>query len=212
MILKWIVCKVLNNKKEEFSFAQEEWKALKDVNGFIGQIGGWDLKNASNACVLGVWENSRAYRHFMDNIHDQIFHKNNQKQSYESISVTLFKSLFDIPGDYKQLRDSLTKGRLLRIADTIVNDNRKQHFIKVQKEIWNPGMSKASGMYSGAFSKVSGTLNRYLVTTLWKDERSHQKYVETILPLLVQQAEVEKDIKSIQGRFILLENKWSVTS
>lgn len=31
MILKWIVCKVLNNKKEEFSFAQEEWKALKDV-------------------------------------------------------------------------------------------------------------------------------------------------------------------------------------
>jgi hypothetical protein len=212
MIIKWIECKVPTNKKDEFSFAQEEWKALKGVNGFIGQIGGWDLKNNSNACVLGAWENWGAYRHFMDNLHDQLFHKNKQNQSYESISVTLFESLFDIPGVYKQLRDSLTKGRLLRVADITVFDNREQHFIKVQKEIWNPGMNKASGMYSGAFNKVSGAFNRYLVTTIWVDEISHKKYVESILPVLRLQAEVEKDIISIQGRFVLLDDKWTVTS
>jgi heme-degrading monooxygenase HmoA len=212
MIIKWIVCKVPHGKKEEFSCAQEEWKALKGVNGFRGQIGGWDLKHNSDACVLGIWEDFESYKHFMDNIHDQIFHKNNQKRSYESISVTLFESLFDIPGVYNEIYESLSKGKILRVADTTIYDNREQDFIKVQKEIWNPGMNKASGMYSGVFSKGTRTLNRYLVTTLWEDERSHQKYVETILPLLRHKAEVEKDISFILGRLILLDDKWSVIS
>jgi hypothetical protein len=211
MIIKWIVCKVPSNKKEEFSYAQEEWKALKGVSGFIGQIGGWDLKSNSDACVIGVWEDGDLYMYFMDNIHDQIFHKNNQKQSYESISVTLFESLFDIPGVDNNIRESLMKARLLRAADTTVHDTRDQHFSKVQQKVWNPGM-KVSGMYSGIFSKASGALNRYLVATLWEDGDSHQKYHETVFPLLRKKAEVEKDIKSIQGRLILLDDRWTVTS
>jgi heme-degrading monooxygenase HmoA len=210
MILKWIVCKVPDDKKEEFSCAQEEWNRLKGVNGFIGQIGGWDLKNNSDACVLGIWKDLKSYQHFMDHEHDQIFYKNEQKRTYESISVTLFESLFDIYGLYNEIYKSLVKGQILRVADTIVHDNREEHFIEVQKEIWNPGMNKASGMYSGVFSKVSNATNRYLVTTLWKDEISQQLYVENTLPQLREKSEIQKDIKSLQGRVVLLQDKWKV--
>jgi heme-degrading monooxygenase HmoA len=212
MIIKWIVCEVPQGKKEEFSHAQEEWKALKGIKGFIGQIGGWDLKLNSDACVLSIWEDFESYKLFMDNTHDQIFHRNNQKQSYKSITVTLFESLLDIPGVYNEIYESLTKGKILRVADTTIHDDREQHFIKVQKDIWIPGMNKASGMYSGMFCKVTGALSRYLVTTLWKDERTHQEYVETIFPLLKHKAELEKDISFILSRLILLDDKWTVVS
>jgi heme-degrading monooxygenase HmoA len=212
MILKWIVCKVPDSKKEEFSCAQEEWKRLKGANGFIGQIGGWDLKNNSDACVLGIWKDLESYQHFMDHVHDQIFYKNEQKGTYESISVTLFESQFNIHGLYNEICDTLVKGKILRVADTIVYDNREEHFVEVQKEIWNLGMNKANGMNSGVFSKVIDATNRYLVTTLWRDEKSHQIYVDKTLPLLRDKSEIHKDIKSIQGRLVFLNDKWTVIS
>jgi hypothetical protein len=48
------------------------------VNGFMGQIGGLDLKHRSNVCIMGLWENSESYKHFIDHIHDEIFHHHDQ--------------------------------------------------------------------------------------------------------------------------------------
>jgi len=44
MYIKWIICTVLDNKKEEFSKAQEKWSKTSESDGFIAQTGGWNFK------------------------------------------------------------------------------------------------------------------------------------------------------------------------
>ncbi|GAX89665.1 YdbC family protein [Effusibacillus lacus] len=138
MILKWIVCKVPDDKKEKFSSSQEEWSSLKGVRGFIGQIGGWDQRDKTDACILALWRDLESYRLFMDKEHDQIFHKNGQQQTYSSITVSLSEGLFNIPENVDSIQASLQKGKILKVADTIFNDDHEDHFIRVQEEILEP--------------------------------------------------------------------------
>lgn len=65
-------------------------------------------------------------------------------------------------------------------------------------------------MNIGFFSLVNREENRFLVTSLWNNEKSHQEYVNTILPSLKDRAETEKDIISITGRIVKLEKGWEV--
>lgn len=169
-----------------------------------------DVNNQSHACILGVWDGLEVYQYFMTHVHDEIFFKNEQIKTYESISVSLFNSVTDIPGIYEDIEMALNQGKILRVADTVIRERRESHFIKVQNEIWNPGMKKGGGMYAGAFSRSNDSSDRFLVSTLWKDETHHQEYLRTIFPTLRSEAGVENDIKSIQGRVIRVEPTWTV--
>ncbi|MGM0837217.1 MAG: YdbC family protein [Bacillota bacterium] len=89
MLIKYIKCQVEEESRAEFSKAQEKWSDLAYVEGFIGQLGGW-CENGE-AVILGFWESSGAYQHFMEHIHDTIFLENNQGNTYRSITVTLYE-------------------------------------------------------------------------------------------------------------------------
>lgn len=85
MLLKWIVCQVSEEQKESFSEAQASWKKLSDVPGFLGQWGGWNLKEPMEACILSLWSDQESYQTFMSQIHDRIFLNSNQEATYKSI-------------------------------------------------------------------------------------------------------------------------------
>jgi hypothetical protein len=208
VLVKWMVCKVLPHERVKFSLAQEEWIALKEVNGFIGQIGGWDLIEKNCACILALWEDMDTYNHIMKQAHDEIFLKFKQNKYYESISVTLYECLFNIQGINRHFYDSIHTGKFMSVTDATVHDSFKENFIKVQKEMWNSGNGSASGMYSGV---ISDTLeNKFLISILWKNQLSHQKQVETKIQFFRDQPDPENPLKSINNRIINLEPKWNV--
>ncbi|MBM7621933.1 hypothetical protein JOC95_003841 [Bacillus tianshenii] len=89
MLIKYIKCQVKEERRVDFSRAQEQWSPLADMEGFLGQLGGWSEKG--EAVILGFWESSQSYQHFMEHIHDTIFLENNQGKTYRSISVTLYE-------------------------------------------------------------------------------------------------------------------------
>ncbi|WP_282200144.1 DUF4937 domain-containing protein [Collibacillus ludicampi] len=210
MIMKWIVCKVNRDSKEEFSQAQEQWAALYEVQGFLGQIGGCNLRQPLEACIISFWKDHASYQNFMSRIHDQIFYKSNQKQTYNSITIALCESILDIPGTYGHILTSLGKGTVLRIADCTLYKDRIKHFIEAQKDFWNPGMSNANGMLAGVLNKVLGIPNRYLVATLWTDEIFHQNDLETMVPVLQERSQYKKIIESIDEKIIQLQDSWTV--
>lgn len=135
MLLKWIVCRVTNEKKIAFSLAQEQWSFLKGAPGFIAQIGGWNLIDQNEACIFGLWENTEAYQYFMDHIHDQIFLHNLQDKTYESISVIISNKILDISGN-NELYQAIRNSEILRVADVTIYPERYDHFIEVQKSVW----------------------------------------------------------------------------
>ncbi|MFE8702993.1 DUF4937 domain-containing protein [Cytobacillus sp. FJAT-54145] len=86
MLIKRITCTVDKSQKEHFHKAQIDWGKLSAVPGFVCQIGGWKVDKAH---IIALWENKDAYRHFMDAIHDEIFHDSKQEKTYRSIEVSI---------------------------------------------------------------------------------------------------------------------------
>ncbi|MGG3623838.1 DUF4937 domain-containing protein [Bacillus gobiensis] len=78
MIIKKVSCKVKEDQIENFTKCQSQWQSINDIEGFLGQIGGWDNKEPLTACIFSFWESLTAYQFFMDEMHDQIFLNFNQ--------------------------------------------------------------------------------------------------------------------------------------
>lgn len=209
MLIKWILCNVPEKKKALFSQAQKQWDALKSLDGFLGQIGGWDINNSLKAGIISFWRDRGSYQLFMDHKHDEIFAANKQKNTYDSISVEIYEKKIDING--QDITRFLGKGKIIRIASCIVQDEKEEYFELMQKEIWNKGMSKSNGMLAGVFCKgEKNNRNKYLVVSLWKNEISHQKYVENTLPTLIEQSKTKEDLIQISGALIKVEEAWSI--
>ena len=210
MYIKWIVCNVPVSLKDKFSFAQEKWIRTKSAKGFITQAGGWNLKDNSEAFIISFWESKDALEDFMKNLHHKIVSENTQDKYYSSIIVDHFNSILSMDGESSTLSQAINNAKLLRIADFYVQSNRIDHFEKVQKDIWKPGMKKANGMLGGSFSISVNNTNKYSISTFWDSLENHNNYVIEILPQLHEKADAVNDINRIIGKQILLVDSWKI--
>ncbi|MFS0553523.1 YdbC family protein [Brevibacillus sp. 179-C9.3 HS] len=153
MLIKWITCKVTESQKQSFSLAQEKWRPLEGIEGFLGQVGGWNQHQPLEACILTFWEGMDHYQSFMEKDHDPIFHQTGQSQSYEAISVQLFSTITDM--DERNILDAIDSGQILRVANT--------------KEI--DGMTESDGMLVGVVGQSLKSSEQYVTVSLWKNEQ-----------------------------------------
>lgn len=117
MYIKWIVCTVKEDKRLEFSIAQEQWSETALAEGFIAQFGGWDNEHENEACIISFWESKRHLEDFMKSLHDTIFAGNNQAETYDSIMVRHFDSDFHMKVDIGNLIQKIT-GRQVLLVDS----------------------------------------------------------------------------------------------
>ena len=212
MLLKWIICEVPQDKQDAFSKAQQHWRALERVAGFRGQVGGWDSMEPNRACILGLWANAEAYVQFMEHVHDPIFEQSHQKETYVDSRITRANVLLDITGTHPKMDSAVSDAKLLRVADCLLKPRRNEHFIEMQETVWNPAMTATGDMLAGAFSAVENQADRYLVTTLWRNETAHKAYVANTLPNLQVRAGIKEDLLQISGHVVKLDNNWSVAA
>lgn len=169
MLLKWMVCKVKPEQKERFTQAQTHWGALRYIQGFLGQIGGWNHASPDEACILGLWQDASSYRRFMCHFHDGIFINSNQGETYDSISVTLSRRKNRIPGEYPELFDCLQEAGMLHTMEIKTSPSLQWTDEKAQGTENNPGIK------SGVISQVEGESQRILMMTLWGRTRPEQE-------------------------------------
>ncbi|MGV6846521.1 MAG: YdbC family protein [Lutibacter sp.] len=210
MYIKWIVCQVNNHQKNAFSLAQEKWRETASCNGFLGQVGGWNLQNNNEACIISFWKDKESLTNFMNNIHDYIFFKNKQSKTYTSISIAYFKSILTMEGSENSISKAIKNGQILRIAVCEVQQNKKTHFLEVQKSIWLPTMKNSEGMLGGEFSINEKNNFQYLVSTFWDTLDNHHFYTQNQLPENKKAAKINEDIKMIKGYLVSLEQNWTV--
>lgn len=211
MIIKWIVCEVSPNHKEAFSKAQMQWKDLSKVDGFIAQLGGWNIDKPNQACILALWQDKESLEKFMEQLHDDIVEQNQQSNTYESIDVHHFFSRIEMQGELQDFSQTILQAQIIRIADCYIQANRNQHFEEVQKRVWLPGMKACEGMLGGSFSQSNIDNLRYLVFTFWRSLRAHQLYKAQQLPELRKEADISSDLKAIDGKVIQIEDRWKVS-
>lgn len=209
MYIKLIKCHVVPENKVQFSKAQEKWRLISGTQGFIGQIGGWENQNSTNAYIIGFWESKKDLDRFMDEEHDKLLSNNHQDEYYSKIEVNFFQELIDMAGESTDIRDAIGKSKVIRIADCILRPNRKEHFIKIQNEVWYPGMKRVEGMLGGSFG-VCNSKNRYLVITLWSSIEHHKRYMNEEFHHLLSKVNLADDIEKISGSMMILEDEWNV--
>lgn len=207
MLVKWITCDVPSSMQPEFSEAQRAWELVAAVRGFICQFGGF---TADRAHILSLWEDLHAYTSFMNSTHDEVADKNRQRRFYESIRVELFSEVLGMySADAASIAEALSSAKYLRIADCLVRESRRKHFVEMQASVWHPGMA-AGGMLAGSFSEHVRDRDRLLVATLWRSEAAHHEYVQHVFPKLYEQSRPKDDLADISGDSFRLEPSWTL--
>lgn len=205
MLIKTIICQIENEQKSAFSTAQQRWEHLRYVEGFHGQVGGW---NGDEACIFTAWEHMNAYQKFMNDVHDEVLESSQQHLTYTSCKTALYQSLFSISNI--PFTEGLNQCSFVRAAICDVEKGKENQFLHVQETVWNDGMSKQDGMLGGIIGKSLSDTNRYIVLSLWKDKRAHQNYVDGAFQALYHHANVSEYTMSIQGKHVPFVQEWSV--
>jgi heme-degrading monooxygenase HmoA len=181
---------------------------IKRVEGFLGQIGGWDKHKLNEAGIIAFWKDNGSYQKFMEHRHDEIFENSRQKNTYKNISINFFEKMFNISST--NITEFLTNGSILRTAECWVYTNKQPQFEQMQKEVWNKSMADSPGMLAGVFCNGQKENEMYLVASLWDNNHSHQWYVNHRLPTLIRSTGVKDLSKSITGNIIEINAKWCV--
>ena len=112
MIIKLVSCEVKPQCREQFACGQEAWGALREVDGFCGQTGGWNQSDPGQAVIVGLWRDVTTYARFMSEIHDPIVERNGHAgvNFHLGRCACAFSNLGDGPSD--SLMDFCSYGRI----------------------------------------------------------------------------------------------------
>jgi len=205
------MCRVPEEKRESFSRAQQQWSALRDVQGFVAQFGGWNAADPTEACIVGLWKDRVSYTAFMDNIHDEIYLSGGQQETFDRATVTVMEKMLSV-GDFERLLSGRwTEAELIRVADCRVMPGREDHFLHMQQEVWNPAMEQTDGMLGGVFAGDMSS-RHFLTITWWESAKLHRAYVKNHVANLREQAELDLDIERIVGYEVRCEPSWRVAA
>ncbi|SFS59430.1 DUF4937 domain-containing protein [Marininema halotolerans] len=209
MLIIWSVWDVRREQKTAFSRSQESWKALKFIDGFQGRIGGWNVNRPWEACTLGFWRDFEACQNFMWNYHDRIFY--DQGEAYETVQLSYTIKVDEILGAHgTNFSRGLTQAKRLRVGDFITKIGSEFDVMKEQQAVWNPALHQSAGMLGGVFSQERGRNNRFIITSLWEDASSLQRFRDEQVVSLRERLDYQKDIDRFITRTIRLHDSWRI--
>lgn len=211
MIVKWFRCKVPIGQRKDFSRVIEKQGDEDRAEGFLGRIGGWNIKKPTEASILAFWQDQKSYNTYMEKYRPQWMEAFPETQKY-SYTTVLYKKEMDIPGEESiSLYQDFSGGEnhLIKIGDVQVSEEQLEHFLLVQQSVWNMSMSHAPGMLTGMFAEALDQKQRFLVLTRWRSEQEYQAYENHLLPKLLHWTYGD-DVSQFRGRCIRLVRKWSV--
>lgn len=119
MYVKTIICEVGTNLKRDFSIAQTKWDNLKNINGFIAQIGGWNNINNNQAYIISLWKNKETLTYFMNHFHDQLIENSQQNKTYQSIKIHYFNKNISL----HQFKEAIDKNFIIIDTKKILLEN-----------------------------------------------------------------------------------------
>jgi heme-degrading monooxygenase HmoA len=123
----------------------------------------------------------------------------------------MFREELRISGLEDNFANVLRNGNFIRVSLSRVKEQKIEHFVEMQKKVWNLGLQKAEGMLGGTFSFSQKESNYFLVLSVWKSENLHQTYMEQNFPKLIETAKTKNDVLKLIGEKFKVEEAWRVS-
>ncbi|QXE02306.1 DUF4937 domain-containing protein [Terribacillus sp. DMT04] len=188
-----------------FNSGQASWGQLNTISGFLGQIGGWDIKDNQMAHIVSMWEDANSYHYFMNNMHDEIYQNIPQSPSIQHIEEGTFAISLPFP-EVKETADYFTDSSCIRIEQFLFNRLQKFHFTQVLL----PGMLSAGNVGRTLFGESYKQENLFLTVTGWDSLEKDECYPENRFPELFQAADIHTYADLAEGFSFVVEKNWIV--
>ena len=189
MLLKWIRCTVPDAKRPAFSATQAKWASIANADGFYAQVGGWDASRPGQACIVGLWRDQAAYQHFMDDLHDQVFHSNHQALTYTDIQTGIYDTLYDVSHSGEDIGQIVDRAQWITVFRWSVQQDIRTDFERFLHDEWKPALEDTSIMLAAQVARQSGLSGDYLVALIWHQEQDFQQAIMRSLPILLQRTQ-----------------------
>lgn len=208
-VLKLILCRVPAPGRDRFAAGQRAWHGLSALGGFRGQTGGWTLEDPNEALILGLWSDDLARATFMNGAHDTLYAASRQAEVIDEIAITTWDLAPDSDAGLPLEAAAGRAGGFLRLADCQLFPGREDHFLAVQREVWNPAM-QAAGVLAASLWRGRDDPARFLSVSLWRTRESERSWSEHPFFECWHSAGVEDDCETVAGRMARVEDDWRV--
>ncbi|OKJ38746.1 antibiotic biosynthesis monooxygenase [Streptomyces sp. CB02366] len=128
-----------------------------------------------------------------------------QSGMFRDMRVTLFERRFDVKTGFEP---HFAGADVVRVAHSRVREERAEHFVLMQQQVWNPAMAGSPGMLRGVFAEAPG--NEFLALSLWQSSAERGKYRAAGAERLAARAQTETDVIELTGDVVELEPSWTV--
>ncbi|MDX8361785.1 YdbC family protein [Cytobacillus sp. IB215316] len=206
MLIKWIVCNVPLHKRRQFSIAQEHWRSLQNIDGFLGQIGGWDINTPTKACIIAFWKDHSSYKLFMKNKHDEIIEGNDQMNEYDSTKVEIFENNLKVMNF--NISEVIQKATFLNVEKGTCTKEWQNDFEKSQNSLCDTKMNENKDMLGWMFSNNQRS---YLIASLWNNIEVDHTYTKQSLTKVNEQLTIRKNSRQMKENLVQLDRSWLVS-
>ncbi|MCA9783362.1 MAG: DUF4937 domain-containing protein [Calditrichaeota bacterium] len=222
MVIKWILCRVPEEKRAAFDLSQRSWERLAGCRGFQGQVGGWVEEQPTStesapdtheaeACIVAFWRDLESYHAFMGQVHDQVLEAAGQRALYTSTHVHLLQPRLPLEGSHHELHEAVPLARWLRLLSSQSAVGDLDALLERQRQIWAPGLPVLQGLLAGCFA-TGLSHESALAATFWQDRQSVDLYQQHIYPRLLRRAGAPPFPGESRLRLVRIEDGWRVPS
>jgi len=145
--------------------AQVRWLELSRASG--GLIGAWGAVTRQDARAVFQWESEDAVRAFMEGTHDRALA---EIGAVGKSAVLYLDPVLDL-GPRRDAR---------HVAESIawIKEGGSEPWLESQR-VWCEEMARCDGFVGGSIVRGRRT---FVVTSFWRDERSHAHYLAAVVP------------------------------
>ncbi len=181
-------------KKDAFSYTQQHWSALTHVPGFIGQLGGWNVEDETDSCIVGLWEDAFFYRDFMKNVHDSIFYQSGQQKTYTKLDVSIANDAHFVEGVYRYFRSSAIETNYMMKTTLTLTEYEQELAHILAKSVQHPGYRCLTN----------------IITPLSDTDLTIVSLYGTACPTKTIDTLVHPDVKAAEQSIYKMEKNWLV--
>jgi len=183
MLLKLYTCSVPPDAQTQFDSGQEAWGRLNELDGFLGQTGGWcSTCPEDRPVIVGLWRDRESYDVFRNEVHDEIFEANGQKMAIVDGDSTIWSQLLDLDAEMRGVESSLLHAGLIRVDLFNVIPGLEPKFRDFIEHAWFGRIRAADGGLSAFFGcrcchEPQRREAPFVICSVWKSAEDHDRYM-----------------------------------
>jgi len=207
MLLKLFRCDVSADQREVFAQGQRAWQACAQLDGFVGQMGGW---HDDQAWVAAWWRDWASYQDFALENHDAIYQRSGQAGLYSHAESSFWTSLDGEKVDRRASFEADPVADSMQLEWIELAPGTQPDFRDFLAWRWRPGLAGTAGLIQARITRHRKRPGIYLAWSTWTRGAVHRSAASWLQPGFRLPQRRLRVLRSHQLTRIALAPSWQI--